>query len=216
MDKLKVLVVAESDSIGGFISRTLNRKGFDVTVVDTSGHVEETYSKIRASLSRREYDLVLLTNNGLRPIDIQALIPEIKTKNPGIKIIVLSGWSTPEFVRTLKEQGIDDFLSLPFDHDDLVRKVTAVSIFDQENRIKEAQKKLIWATLFYRKKFRCEVIDYEGNNYRVRFSQRDGLIAIESIPRKEVDDLKLGGRNSPSLKELFGWVEQVAQGKGKS
>ena len=111
MDKLKVLVIAELDQVGGFISKILNRKGFDVNVVDTSGQMEETHSEIRAELSRREYDLVLLTNNGLRPIDIQALIPEIKKKHPGIKIIVLSGFSTPEFVRDLKEQGIDDFLS---------------------------------------------------------------------------------------------------------
>jgi two-component system OmpR family response regulator len=161
MDKLKVLVIAKLDQVGGIISKILNRKGFGVNVVDTSGQVEETYSKIRAELSRREYDLVLLTNNYLRPIDIQALIPEIKKKHPGIKIIVLSGWSTPEFVRDLKEQGIDNFLSMPFSLDDLVEKVT--SIFDQENKIKEAQKKLNWTTLSYRKKFRCDVIIGSGS-----------------------------------------------------
>ena len=214
MDKLKVLVIAKLDQVGGIISKILNRKGFGVNVVDTSGQVEETYSKIRAELSRREYDLVLLTNNYLRPIDIQALIPEIKKKHPGIKIIVLSGWSTPEFVRDLKEQGIDNFLSMPFSLDDLVEKVT--SIFDQENRIKEAQKKLDWAALSYRKKFRCEMIGYDRNNYRVRFSQRGGVIAIESIPRKEIDGLKSGVKNFPYLEELFGWVRQVVEGRGKS
>jgi DNA-binding response OmpR family regulator len=78
MDKLKVLVVAELDSIGGLISNILNRIGFDVNVVDTSGQVEETHSEIHAELSRGKYDLILLTNNGLRPIDIQAFIPETK------------------------------------------------------------------------------------------------------------------------------------------
>jgi hypothetical protein len=115
----------------------------------------------------------------------------------------------------LKGQGIDDFLSLPFAHDDLVQKVT--SIFDEENEmIKEAQKKLNWATLSYRKKIRCEVIGYDGYDYRVRFSHRGRLIAIESISRKEIDDLKLGINNSPYLMGLLGWVEQVAQEKGKS
>jgi len=75
---------------------------------------------------------------------------------------------------------------------------------------------LIWAALSYKKKFRCEVIGYDGNNYRVKFSHRGGLIAIESIPCKEIDEFKSGGRNSPSLEELFGWVEQVTQGKGKA
>jgi hypothetical protein len=91
------------------------------------------------------------------------------------------------------------------------------SIIDEENKvIKEARKKLNWAALSYRKKFRCEVIGYDGYSYRVRFSQQGGLITIESIPRKEINDLKMGVKNCPYLEELFGWVEQVAQGKGKS
>ena len=204
MDKLKVLVVAELDSLGRLISYILNRIGFDVNVVDTSRYIKETYVEIHAELSRKNYDMVLLTNNGLRPIDIQALIPEIKKKHLGIKIIVLSGFSTPEFVRDLKEQGIDDFLSLPFAHDDLVQKV--ISIFDEENEvIKEAQKKLI-----------CEVIGYDGDNYWVSFSHRGRRVAIKSIPRKEIDDLKMGVKNFSYLKELLGWLEQVAQEKGKS
>jgi hypothetical protein len=82
--------------------------------------------------------------------------------------------------------------------------------------IKEAQKKLNWATLSYREKFRCEVIGYDGNDYRVRFSQRGRLITIESIPEKEINDLKKGVRSSPYLEELFGWVSRVVEGKGKS
>jgi response regulator RpfG family c-di-GMP phosphodiesterase len=160
--------------------------------------------------------MVLLTNNGLRAIDIQALIPEIKKKYPAIKIFVLSGFSTPEFIKNLKKEGIDDFLPMPFTLDNLVEKVTSIFIFDQEGKLEEAQKKLDWAKSYDNKKFECEVTSYDRNNYRVRFSQGGRLIAIESIPRNEIDDLELGGRNSPSLKKLFGWVEQVAQGKGKS
>jgi DNA-binding response OmpR family regulator len=217
MDKLKVLVVAELDQVGGIISKILNRTGFDVNVVNTSltlGQVEETHSEIHAELSRGKYDLILLTNNGLRPIDIQAFIPEIKRKYAGIKIIVLSGWNTPEFVRNLMEQGIDDLLPLPFVIVDLIQTVT--SIFDENKMVKEAQKKLNWATLSFREKFRCGVIGYDGYNYRVSFSYRGKRVAIESIPRKEIDGLTMGVKNSSYLKELLGWLEQVAQEKGKS
>lgn len=88
--------------------------------------------------------------------------------------------------------------------------------FDQEKEMKEAQKKLNWAALPHRDKFRCKVIGYEGNDYRVRFSQQGKILAIESIPRKEINDLKKGPRSSPYLEELFGWVSQVAEGRGKS
>jgi len=117
-------------------------------------------------------------------------------------------------VRNLREQGIDDFLSLPFTIDDLVREVT--TIFDEKNKIKEAQKKLNWASLSYREKFKCEVMSYDGDDYRVKFSRPGRMIAIESIPRKEINDLKKGARNSPYFEELFGWISQVAEGRGKS
>ncbi len=121
MAKLKILVVAELDSIGGFISELLGMEGFDVTVVDPFRPIEEIY----AELSRQKYDLVLPTNNGFSPKKIPELISEIKKKNRAAKIIVLSGWDTAEFVNDLKEQGIDDFMSMPFDGNDLLRKVKA-------------------------------------------------------------------------------------------
>jgi DNA-binding NtrC family response regulator len=216
MDKWKILVVGELDSIGGFISTALNKIGLNATVVDSSRYIKETCVEIYGELSRKNYDMVLLTNNGLRASDIQALIPEIKKKHPAIKIFVLSGFNTPEFIKDLKKEGIDDFLPMPFTLDSLVEKVTSIFIFDQEDKLEEAQKKLDGAKSYDNKIFECEVTGYDRNNYRVRFSQEGRLIAIESIPRNEIDDLELGGRNSPSLKELFGWVEQVAQGKGKS
>jgi DNA-binding NtrC family response regulator len=216
MDKWKILVVGELNQVGGFISTVFNKKGFDATVVDSSRYIKETCVEIYGELSRKNYDMVLLTNNGLSPNKILNLIPEIKKKHPAIKIFVLSGFNTPEFIKDLEKEGIDDFLPMPFTFDDLMEKVTSIFIFDQQDKLKEAQKKLDWAKSYYNKEFECEVTGYDRHNYRVRFGQEGRLIAIESIPRNEIDDLELGGRNSPSLKELFGWVEQVTQGKGKS
>jgi DNA-binding response OmpR family regulator len=212
VDKWKILVVANLESIGEFLLILFNKRGFDVTLVDTTRHIKEKYVKIYAELSRKKYDMVLLTTSCLRSGDIRALIPEIKKRHPAIKIFVFSRFSSSEFIKNL--EGIDEFLTYPFTIDELMEKVT--SIFDQENRIKEAQKKLNWVASSYRKNFRCEVIDCDRNNYRVRFSQRGGLITIESIPRKEINDLKMGVKNCPYLEELFGWVRQVIEGKGKS
>ena len=87
---------------------------------------------------------------------------------------------------------------------------------EESKMINEAQKKLNWAALSYKAKFRCEVIGYDGNDYRVRFDHRGRFITIESIPKKEINDLKRGVRNSPYLEQLFGWVSQMVEGKGKS
>jgi len=147
MGKWKILVVANLESIGEFLLILFNKRGFDATLVDSTRHIKEKYVKIYAELSRKKYDMVLLTTTCLRSSDIKALIPEIKKKHPAIKIFVMSSFGSSEFIKNL--EGIDEFLTMPFKVEDLVEKVT--SIFDQENRIKEAQKKLDWAALSYRK-----------------------------------------------------------------
>jgi DNA-binding response OmpR family regulator len=126
MAKLKTLVVGEIDTIGSVISILLQREGFDVTIVDSFRSAEETYAETKAELSRNQYDVVVLTNNGLPPKKILELIPEVNGKHPDIKIIVLSTWDAPEFLKNLREQGIHDFLSMPFVPDDLMRRLKAI------------------------------------------------------------------------------------------
>ena len=60
------------------------------------------------------------------------------------------------------------------------------------------------------------MIGYDGYHYRVSLSHRGRRVAIESIPRKKIDDLKMGVNTFSYSKELLGWIEQVAQEKGKS
>ena len=110
MGKPKILVVAEPDKVGGIISNILSKNGFDVNVVDVRARAE----KVHEELAERKYDMILMTNHCLSPSQIKPLIPEIKKKHPAIKIIVMSGYNTPEFARNLMEQGIDDLLPLPF------------------------------------------------------------------------------------------------------
>ncbi len=121
MAQWNALVIAEADTLGFFISTVLEREGFEVTVVDPfrSGSVDGVYGEISA----KKYDLILPTNNGLTPTDILELIPEIRKRNRDVKIIVLSGYGAPDFVRELRRKDIDSFLPMPFRSEDLVRKV---------------------------------------------------------------------------------------------
>ncbi len=103
MAKLRVLVVAELNTIGNLISILLDSEGFDVTVVDAFNRVEEIY----AELSRETYDVIMPTDNGLSPNKMLDLLTEVKKKHPNIKIMVLSALEAPEFLRDLEEQGTD-------------------------------------------------------------------------------------------------------------
>jgi len=122
MEKYKILVIAELNSLGGIISGLLSKEGIEVTVVEAWDRVEKIY----AELSRNNYDMVLPTNNSLTPGKILELIPEIKKKYPGIKIIVLSGCNTPKFMEELKDLDIDEFFPLPFPPVNLIQRVEAI------------------------------------------------------------------------------------------
>ena len=202
--KWKILVIAELESVGGFLSPVLRSEAFDVTVVDSFRPVEEIYAEIHAELSRKNYDMILPTNNGLTPSKIQALVPEIKKKHPHTKIIVLSGYSTPEFVRGLKEQGIDDFLCMPFSLDDLVQKVT--SIFDEENKlIKKGQKKL--QRDFLGKKYKVhDVLGVGGFGvvYLVYSHNFKSVLALKSFRDEYLEDAQTRERFQ---KEAKVWID---------
>jgi len=121
MAKWNALVIAEKDTLGSLLSILLKREDFDVTVVDAfePGSIEAVYKEIYV----KRYDLIIPTNNGLTPGMILELIPEIRKKNRDVKIIVLSGHRPADFMKELEEKDIDGFFPMPFNCEDLVRKV---------------------------------------------------------------------------------------------
>lgn len=44
------------------------------------------------------------------------LLKDLKRELPGIKIIMMSGYTTPESIQTAKDLGADSFLKKPFDN----------------------------------------------------------------------------------------------------
>ena len=121
MARWSALVIAEKDTLGSLISTLLKREDFDVTVVDSfrPGSIEAVYGEISA----KRYDLIIPTNNWLTPGMILELIPEIRKKNRDAKIIVMSGHRPADFMKELEEKDIDGFFPMPFNCEDLVRKV---------------------------------------------------------------------------------------------
>jgi len=89
---------------------------------------------------------------------------------------------------------------------------------EHRKKIQEAQKKLNQSKRHGRKKFRhfkCEVLDYNGINYKIRFSQKEQVILTEDIPRKFFDDWNPRTKPLPEYwAELFNRVEEMETTKG--
>jgi DNA-binding response OmpR family regulator len=125
MEKRKILVIAEIRGAGVVLLMILRKEGYEVIVVDPFAHrsLPKGYKGLDEALSESKFDLIVPTNNGFPPGKILELVPEIRKKDPVVKIIVMSGYDKPEFVRELWEKGIDDFMPLPFQGEDLVARV---------------------------------------------------------------------------------------------
>ncbi len=84
-----------------------------------------------------------------------------------------------------------------------------INLREREVRIKKGRKVMVQIKSCFRKNFKYEIPDYDGMNYRVRFSEKGQIILTEDIPRKSIDDWSLDKK--PHLdywKELFGRVEE--------
>jgi CheY-like chemotaxis protein len=100
----------------------LQGHGYHTTVAESYGR----FSNVLQYLVHKRFDLVIVTNTSIPPADIPSIVPEIKARHPRGRIIVLSGYSSEDFVEDLKEKGIDRFLPLPFEEDELLGEVAGL------------------------------------------------------------------------------------------
>ena len=114
--RIKILLVAAKDELGMLLAEILGHEPFEVTVVESYGQLGEVYDE----LSRKEYRMVLLTNNSLSPAHILELVPEIKRQHQRLKVVVMSGYRSDEFEQELERCGIEAFVPLPFEPERLV------------------------------------------------------------------------------------------------
>ena len=105
--------------LGPPLREVLEKEGYVVSIVKSYGRLDEVYSE----LARKQYDLVLPTNNSLGPQSILELVPEIRKRHPKIRILVLSGFHPSDFVSQLEQIGVDLFFPAPFQMDEVVRKI---------------------------------------------------------------------------------------------
>ena len=68
-------------------------------------------------------DVVILTNLGLLPGEIPAVIKSIKINFPDIPVIVICSQEQPEFISELAECGAETFFAIPFDFDLLFKRI---------------------------------------------------------------------------------------------
>jgi diguanylate cyclase (GGDEF)-like protein len=130
-----ILLVEDDANVLAFLRTCLTRNGYEVS---TAG----TLAEARRRLERSECGLVILDRR-LPDGDGVSLCPTIRATQPHSYILMLTGEATAEAKIEGFESGVDDYVTKPFEIDELLARIRAGM------RIVELQKELLASSRRY-------------------------------------------------------------------
>ncbi|MBM3553431.1 MAG: response regulator transcription factor [Alphaproteobacteria bacterium] len=114
---MKILVVEDEPDVARAIARLLERSGF------TPDHVISV-DDARAAIRVHSYDLILLDRR-LPDGDGLSLVSQLRREQPGIRVMMLTACDGKEAIVQGLDAGADDYLTKPFDSDELLARIRA-------------------------------------------------------------------------------------------
>jgi DNA-binding response OmpR family regulator len=115
-----VLVVEDNEAIRSLLSRLLERRGYFVASVSSGGAAIEA--------SAEGFDVVLL-DVGLPDLNGLEVCRRIRARasTANLPIVIMTGRAEPGDIRDGLAAGADDFVTKPFETDDLIARLNRVS-----------------------------------------------------------------------------------------
>jgi DNA-binding response OmpR family regulator len=102
----RILVLDDDPEILGILRDMIRLKGHKVTAIDDG-------KKALELIQEQDFDLVL-TDLGMPEISGWEIAREVKSKNPQVPVILITGWGTQYEDEDLSDRGVDLVLSKPF------------------------------------------------------------------------------------------------------
>ncbi len=115
----EVLIVEDEPKLLGHLEEKMRSEGFSVTTCSNY----DSFESILGSGYKAE---LIVLDRLLNGMDSARLIRRIKENTPDTKIIVLSAVTSSAEKIILLDSGVDDYVSKPFDIDELVARMRAV------------------------------------------------------------------------------------------
>lgn len=135
----KILVVEDDTSLSEFLKDLLGEAGFAVETVADGVSALSSMKKGGASL--------VVLDLGLPKISGETVCAELKKKYPDIPVIILTAKSTTSDVISGLNLGADDYLTKPFDGNELIARIKARLRETPDTKLKVADLELNPATL---------------------------------------------------------------------
>lgn len=104
---MNIVVIDDEKIILTVVNRVLSKSGHNVHLFSSCDHVLEDIQKLNP-----EFIFLDVKMPGCSGLD---LLRDIRSKGIMSKVIMMSGYTTPEIIETAKELGVLTFLKKPFD-----------------------------------------------------------------------------------------------------
>jgi CheY-like chemotaxis protein len=112
-----VLVVDDEEMLVELVCRMVHRRGFETVTATSATDALKLYDSFAPQI-----DLVI-TDLMMPGMDGRALAAELLRRNPGIRILVSTGYSGPSDVHEIEKLGIKGVVTKPYQSDQLLAMV---------------------------------------------------------------------------------------------
>ena len=115
-----VLVVENEQFVLRLLEKVLSEGGYQVLLAADGQEAIETYCR-----HKTEIDVVLL-DVGLPKVDGLNVLYKMKSENPDVRVIIVSGFLEPELRTKMQQAGVQHFIDKPYMLDQLVETIQSL------------------------------------------------------------------------------------------
>ena len=118
--KETVLLIDDDEMVVDVSEHILNNSGYDVVSVKSGNEAIEVYKENHSRIDMVILDMILPDMGGGDTYD------RLKEINPGIKVLLASGYDIDYQGSDIMERGCDGFIQKPFNMNELLEKIRGI------------------------------------------------------------------------------------------
>lgn len=115
-----ILVVEDEKHMSHLLEKVLSRHGWRVLVASDGEQAIEAYRSQKLRI-----DVVLL-DVGLPKIAGLQVLSKIKAENPGVRVVIASGYLEPKTKTEMSDAGVKHFVNKPYTLDEVVQTIQSL------------------------------------------------------------------------------------------
>jgi DNA-binding NtrC family response regulator len=116
-DKETVLLIDDDDMVTDVAAQILNNSGYGVISAKNGKEAIEVYKANQDRIDMAILDMILPDMSGMDTYE------KLKEINPGIKVLLASGYGIDSQASNIMERGCDGFIQKPFNMSELIKTI---------------------------------------------------------------------------------------------